>query len=61
MAEAVHPPVRILIVDDEPQIRSVLHDLFSDDHKCVEAASAEESLPERLDLDRHDPVVIQHL
>lgn len=44
MAEAVHPPAHILIVDDEPQVRSVLHELFSEDHKCVEAASAEESL-----------------
>lgn len=35
---------RILIVDDEPQIRGILRELFSEDHKCVEAASAEESL-----------------
>lgn len=44
MVEAIHPPARILIVDDEPQIRSVLHELLSEDHRCVEAASAEESL-----------------
>jgi DNA-binding NtrC family response regulator len=27
----------ILIVDDEPQIRRILRELFSEDHKCVEA------------------------
>lgn len=44
MVEAIHPPPRILIVDDEPQVRSVLNELLSEDHRCVEAASAEESL-----------------
>ena len=40
----VRGQARILIVDDEPQIRGILRELFSEDHKCVEAASAEESL-----------------
>ncbi len=44
MTEAGNSPARILIVDDEPQIRGVLCGLLSEDHKCVESASAEESL-----------------
>ncbi len=44
MTEAGNSPARILIVDDEPQIRGVLCGLLSGEHKCVEAASAEESL-----------------
>jgi putative nucleotidyltransferase with HDIG domain len=38
---------RVLIVDDEPDIRDVLCDLFSMDYDCAGAASAEEAL-ERL-------------
>jgi CheY-like chemotaxis protein len=44
MAEAGNSPASILIVDDEPLVRGVLCELFSEDYKCVEAASAEESL-----------------
>ncbi|PYS91288.1 MAG: hypothetical protein DMF64_12730 [Acidobacteria bacterium] len=35
---------RILIADDEPQIREMLHELLSDDYDCQEVASAEEAL-----------------
>lgn len=35
---------RLLIVDDETVVRSVLHDLLSNSYECTEAASAEEAL-----------------
>ncbi len=35
---------RILIADDEPQIREVLHELLSDEYDCREVGSAEEAL-----------------
>src|SRR5207247_7758921 len=35
---------RLLIVDDEPEVRGVLHDLLSGTYQCVEAPSAEEAL-----------------
>ncbi len=38
------PRSRILIVDDEPEITSILFDLFSDQHECTTAGSAEEAL-----------------
>jgi diguanylate cyclase (GGDEF)-like protein len=54
MVETTDTPARILIVDDEPQIRGMLHKLLGEVHECVEAASAEESLEllrgERFDL-----------
>jgi len=36
---------RILIVDDEPEITSILSDVFSDHHDCTTAGSAEQALP----------------
>lgn len=36
--------LRILVVDDEPEIRDVLCELLSDDYDCMAAASAEEAL-----------------
>ena len=47
---------RILIVDDEPEITSILHDLLSDQHECTTAGSAEEAI-ERLFQDTYDLVV----
>src|SRR6476660_533942 len=38
-----HPP-RLLIIDDEEQIRRLLLDLFCGTHDCAEATSAEEAL-----------------
>ena len=35
---------RLLIVDDEPEVRGVLHDLLCDTYDCAEAPSAEEAL-----------------
>ena len=35
---------KLLIVDDEEVIRTTLSDLFSDEHSCDTAASAEEAL-----------------
>jgi putative nucleotidyltransferase with HDIG domain len=34
----------LLIVDDEVEVRGVLHDLLDEQYECVEAASAEEAL-----------------
>jgi putative two-component system response regulator len=38
------PRSRILIVDDESEITSILSDLFSDEHDCTTAGSAEQAL-----------------
>jgi putative nucleotidyltransferase with HDIG domain len=43
MLETIAKP-RLLIVDDEVEVRGVLHDLLSDRYQCAEAASAEEAL-----------------
>ena len=50
MADKNHQP-RLLIVDDEVEVRSVLHDLLSDTYQCAEAASAEEALAQLRQLD----------
>jgi len=38
------PKPRLLIVDDETEVRSVLHDLLCGAYECAEAPSAEEAL-----------------
>jgi len=43
MLEPIAKP-RLLIVDDEVEVRGVLHDLLGDTYLCAEAASAEEAL-----------------
>jgi putative nucleotidyltransferase with HDIG domain len=43
MTEKTNQP-HLLIVDDEVEVRSVLHDLLSVAYQCAEAASAEEAL-----------------
>jgi len=43
MSESKTKP-RLLIVDDEPEVRGVLRDLLSGTYECGEAASAEEAL-----------------
>jgi len=43
MSELVTKP-RLLIVDDEAEVRGVLNDLLSSAYECAEAASAEEAL-----------------
>lgn len=50
MSETVAKP-RLLIVDDEAEVRGVLHDLLSGPYHCGEAASAEEAIAE---LRKHD-------
>jgi len=47
---------RILIVDDEPEITSILHDLLSDQHECTTAGSAEEAI-DRLFEGTYDLIV----
>ena len=43
MTDKNHQP-RLLIVDDEVEVRSVLHDLLSESYQCGQASSAEEAL-----------------
>jgi putative nucleotidyltransferase with HDIG domain len=43
MPEIIAQP-RLLIVDDEVEVRGVLRDLLGDTYQCTEAASAEEAL-----------------
>lgn len=43
MSETIAKP-RLLIVDDEVEVRGVLRDLLGDAYQCAEAASAEEAL-----------------
>ncbi|MFN2456179.1 MAG: HD domain-containing phosphohydrolase [Pyrinomonadaceae bacterium] len=44
MVNASTGKMRVLVVDDEPEIRDVLYELLSDDYDCSTAASAEEAL-----------------
>jgi cyclic di-GMP phosphodiesterase len=44
MIKKTNTKARILIVDDEGDIRSVLCDLLTEEYECAEAASAEEAL-----------------
>jgi DNA-binding NtrC family response regulator len=46
----------ILIVDDDESVRDVLYDLFSDEHLCHVAATAEQALA-FLDDQRYDVVL----
>ena len=50
MNERNHQP-HLLIVDDEVEVRSVLHDLLSETYQCVEASSAEEALAQLRERD----------
>jgi putative nucleotidyltransferase with HDIG domain len=50
MTEKTNQP-HLLIVDDEVEVRSVLHDLLSLAYQCVEAASAEEALAQLRERD----------
>ena len=50
MNETVSKP-RLLIVDDEAEVRGVLHDLLSGPYECGEAASAEDAIAELRDKD----------
>src|SRR5882672_3895763 len=50
MNEKNHHP-HLLIVDDEVEVRSVLHDLLSEAYQCCEASSAEEALAQLRERD----------
>jgi putative nucleotidyltransferase with HDIG domain len=50
MTEKTNQP-HLLIVDDEVEVRSVLHDLLSVAYQCAEAASAEEALAQLRERD----------
>ncbi len=50
MTEKNHQP-HLLIVDDEVEVRSVLHDLLSESYQCCEASSAEEALAQLRERD----------
>src|SRR5437763_10453714 len=52
MTEAIAKP-RLLIVDDEVEVRGVLHDLLSFSYECGGAASAEEALAQLRERDYH--------
>lgn len=47
---------RILIVDDEPQIRNLLSDLLTEDYNCTVASSAEEAIS-HLSKQRFDVII----
>ena len=51
-----NPNSRILIVDDEPAIRNLLHSILSDDYACTTAESAEAAL-DQLDRETFDLVI----
>src|SRR5256885_17270892 len=44
MFDGISGRARILIVDDEPEIRNVLCELLGDDYDCAAAGSAEQAL-----------------
>lgn len=48
--------IRLLVVDDEPEIRSVLRELLSERYECSVAASAEEAL-RMLQNDRYTVII----
>lgn len=50
MSETIAQP-RLLIVDDEVEVRGVLRDLLADAYQCAEASSAEEALLQLRDQD----------
>lgn len=45
------PKPRLLIVDDEAEVRGVLHDLLSGPYECGEAASAEDAIAQLREKD----------
>lgn len=62
MAEpaASRPPSRLLVVDDEPDVRLVVRTLVSDGDWHVEEASSGEEALERLERNEFDVVVLDH-
>lgn len=56
MIEEMSDKARILVVDDEPEIRDVLCELLSSDYDCTPATSAEEAL-EMLSASRFNLII----
>ena len=56
MSDILRERARVLIADDEPEIRRVLSDLLCGDHDCTSASSAEEAL-ELLGAQEYDLVI----
>ncbi|MDT5060916.1 MAG: cyclic di-GMP phosphodiesterase [Acidobacteriota bacterium] len=54
MSEVENSKAHLLIIDDEPEIRNVLHEFLNESYRCVAVACAEEALAllstERFDL-----------
>ncbi|HWS99089.1 MAG TPA: HD domain-containing phosphohydrolase [Pyrinomonadaceae bacterium] len=56
MLEETSRRARVLVVDDEPEIRDVLCDLLGGDYECASASSAEEAL-EHLRAEKRDLII----
>lgn len=64
MSEVENGKAHLLIIDDEPEIRNVLHEFLSESYSCVATSSAEEALAllsrERFDLIISD-ITMEHM
>jgi PleD family two-component response regulator len=56
MSEVDVNQARLLIVDDEPEIRNVLHDFLCESYRCEAVGSAEEALA-RLSTEEFDLII----
>jgi putative nucleotidyltransferase with HDIG domain len=56
LPQSLNQTARLLIIDDEPNVLSVLYSLLSEQYECVTASSAAEAL-EYLKEDRYDLVL----
>jgi response regulator RpfG family c-di-GMP phosphodiesterase len=61
MSEVDDGRARLLIVDDEPEIRNVLHDFLCETYGCVTASSAEEALALLLGADEPFDLIISDI
>jgi len=48
--------VRLLVIDDDPIIREILHQFFSNEYECDTAERAEQAL-EVLDYQQYDAII----
>jgi CheY-like chemotaxis protein len=56
-APAPIPPCRILVVDDEPEVASLVAEVLVDDHHTVETVTSGRAALERLDARAYDVIV----